>query len=329
MKHTDKIYIAGHRGLAGSGFYRELQARGFNNIVTATSKQLDLRNQVDANAFIAQEKPDVMIISAAKVGGILANKTYPAEFIYDNLMIQCNLIHAAYVNNVKELLFLGSSCIYPKLSQTPITEDQLLGGHLEPTNDAYAIAKIAGLKMCEAYNKEYGTRFVSVMPCNLYGPGDNYDLQNSHVLPALIRKFHEAKRDNTESVTLWGTGEPRREFMYVDDFVKASLLVLEQYEGLETVNIGTGTELPIRELAENIRDVVGFQGPIQWDTSKPDGTFSKVLDVSKLKALGFKAEYDLKHGIQLAYQDYLSRFEQNKAFEAVYQVETKSDSRTV
>jgi GDP-L-fucose synthase len=306
MEKTDRIYVAGHRGMVGSAICRVLKARGFENIITRTSSELDLRNQSAVNTFFSNEKPDAVILAAAKVGGINANNVYRAEFLYDNLAIATNAVHAAHVNGVKKLLFLGSSCIYPKMAPQPLREEYLLTGPLEQTNEPYAIAKIAGLKLCEAYHDQYGSDFISVMPTNLYGHGDNYDLKNSHVLPALIRKFHEAKVNGASHVTLWGSGTPKREFLFADDLAEACVHLMQTYSGRETVNIGTGEDIAIRELAESIRGIVGFSGTIEWDTSMPDGTPRKLLDVTKVHGLGWKHHIGLEEGIRLAYADFLS-----------------------
>lgn len=307
MEKTAKIYVAGHNGLVGSAIVRRLQSLGYDNLLFADYKQVDLRDAVQVKAFFEANKPDYVILAAAKVGGIHANNTYPAEFIYDNLMIEANVIHQSYLSGVKRLLFLGSSCIYPKLSPQPIKEEYLLTGELEPTNEPYAIAKITGIKLCESYNRQYGTHFMSVMPTNLYGPNDNFDLANSHVLPALIRKFHEAKVAGADSVVVWGTGTPRREFLYVDDMADACIHVLTHHRGTDIVNIGTGQDLTIAELAETVKTVVGFAGKIVYDTTKPDGTLRKLLDVSRLKALGWTYKTELPEGIRLAYESYLAK----------------------
>ena len=304
MEKDAKIYIAGHRGMVGSALLRKLQLEGFTNFLLRTSKELDLRNQQQVNDFFATEKPDYVFLAAAKVGGILANNVYRGEFLYDNLMIQSNVIHAAYVNGVKKLMFLGSSCIYPKLAPQPLKEEYLLTGLLEHTNEPYAIAKIAGIKMCDAYRSQYGCKFISVMPTNLYGPNDNYDLQSSHVLPALIRKFHEAKLNGSDSVTIWGTGKPKREFLHADDLADACYFLMEQYDAEGLVNIGTGEDLEIGELARMIAEVVGFKGSIVQDTSKPDGTPRKLMDVSKLHGLGWKHKIGLREGLERVYKVY-------------------------
>ncbi len=309
MNFTDKIYIAGHKGLAGSALLRLLQAKGYSNIVTRSSAELDLREQEAVRQFFEKEKPAYVFMAAAKVGGIYANNTYPADFIYDNLAIQNNIIHAAYKNKVTKLMFLGSSCIYPKNAGQPIKEEYLLTGELEPTNDAYALAKIAGIKMCQSYHKQYGCRFISVMPTNLYGPGDNYHLQNAHVLPALIRKFHEAKMNNESTVQVWGTGKPSREFLYVDDMAAACLFLMQQYEDPSIINIGTGSDISIGNLAELIKDITGFNGALVFDESKPDGTLRKLLNVDKMNTLGWKAEIGLEEGIGRTYADFVERYE--------------------
>lgn len=305
MEKQAKIYVTGHRGLVGSAVLRALQQQGFNNLVMQTSQELDLRIQVHVERFFEQEQPDYVLVVAGKVGGIMANSTYPAEFIYDNVMIAANVIHASYKYKVKKLLFTGSSCIYPKLAPQPIKEDYLLDGKLEPTNDAYAIAKITGIKMCQAYNKQYGTQFISAMPTNLYGINDNFDLQSSHVLPALIRKFHDAKERNAQEVVLWGTGRPLREFLFVDDLADALLFLMEHYNDSEIINVGVGKEISIRELAELIRDIVGFQGKLVFDAAKPDGTPRKLLDVSKIQQLGWQAKTPLADGIRKTYDWFL------------------------
>jgi len=304
-KHA-KIYVAGHRGMVGSAIVRSLEKRGYQNLILKTSAELDLRNQQAVADFFATEKPAYVFLAAAKVGGIVANNTYRADFLYENLAIQNNVIHAAYLNKVSKLMFLGSSCIYPKLAPQPLKESYLLTGLLEPTNEPYAIAKIAGIKMCEAYRAQYGCNFISVMPTNLYGPNDNYDLQNSHVLPAMIRKFHEAKERGEQSMELWGTGSPMREFLYADDLAEACLFLMETYNDAELVNIGTGVDVTIKELAETVQRIIGFTGMVKWDTSRPDGTPRKLMDVSKLHDLGWKHHIELAEGIQLAYQDFLA-----------------------
>ena len=300
-----KIYVAGHRGMVGSAIVRKLQQEGYTNLVLKTSAELDLRDQVKVASFFASEKPDYVFLAAAKVGGILANNTFRADFIYENIMIQSNIIHHAYLNGVKKLLFLGSSCIYPKLALQPLKAEYLLSGLLEPTNEPYAIAKIAGIKMCDAYRAQYGCNFISVMPTNLYGPNDNYDLNNSHVLPAMIRKFHEAKLEGKDKVEIWGTGTPMREFLYVDDLADACYHLMMNYNGSEVVNIGTGVDITIKDLALTIKEVVGFQGDIYFNTDMPDGTPRKLLDVSKLKDLGWEYKISLREGIEKTYKDYV------------------------
>jgi GDP-L-fucose synthase len=334
MDKTSRIYVAGHRGLVGSAIYRRLESGGFTNLITRTSRELDLTRQADVEAFFKKENPEYVFLAAAKVGGILANNTYPADFIYGNMMIQSNIIHASYLNGAKKLLFLGSSCIYPKLAPQPMKEEYLLGGELEPTNEPYAVAKIAGIKMCQSYNRQYRTNYISVMPTNLYGPRDNFDLSTSHVLPALIRKFHEgkvasqqgegqvevkAKKDLSQpqpavtpepqpephSVTIWGTGTPRREFLYVDDLADACLFLMERYDSSEIINIGVGEDITIAELAELVKQVVGYEGEIIYDSSKPDGTPRKLLDVSRLHSLGWRARTSLEEGIRKTYEWYV------------------------
>jgi GDP-L-fucose synthase len=302
MEQNSKIYIAGHRGMVGSALHRRLQKEGFSNFLLRTSKELDLRNQEAVADFFAAEKPDYVFLAAAKVGGIVANNTYRAEFLYDNLMIQSNIIHQSYVNGVKKLLFLGSSCIYPKLAPQPLKEDYLLTGPLESTNEPYAIAKIAGIKMCDAYREQYGCNFVSVMPTNLYGPNDNYDLTNSHVLPALIRKFHEAKERGDSEVVVWGSGNPKREFLHADDLADACVFLMKTYDEPGLINIGTGKDISIRELAELVKVITGFKGQIVFDATKPDGTPRKLMDVSKLEAKGWKASIALEEGLEQTYQ---------------------------
>lgn len=304
MQKNSKIYIAGHRGLVGSALVRALEAEGYTNLVTRRHGALDLLDQRAVAGFFAEEKPEYVFLSAAKVGGIGANSTYPAEFIYENLMIAVNIIHQAYLHGVKKLLFLGSSCIYPKLAAQPIREESLLTGPLEETNDAYAMAKITGIKMCEAYNRQYGTKFISVMPTNLYGMNDNFNLETSHVFPALIRKFHEAKASGARSVTIWGTGTPVREFLFVDDLADACLYLMNTYEGSKIVNIGTGVGVTIQELAEKIAAVVGYEGELVFDRTKPDGTPVKINDVSYLTSLGWTAKVDLEEGIRRTYAWY-------------------------
>lgn len=302
MDKNAKIYIAGHRGLVGSAIVRALDKAGYTNILTATRKEVDLANQQAVADFFTKEKPEYVFLAAAKVGGIMANASYPADFIYENLMIECNIIHESWKNHVKKLLFLGSSCIYPKKATQPIKEESLLTGPLEPTNDAYAIAKIAGIKMCQAYNQQYGAKYISAMPTNLYGMNDNFDLESSHVLPALIRKFHEAKVNNESSVTVWGTGAPIREFLYVDDLADACLYLMDKYDGNKIVNIGTGIGLTIKDLARKICTIVGYEGVIVFDASKPDGTPIKINDVSYLQELGWKSRINLEQGLDLTYK---------------------------
>jgi GDP-L-fucose synthase len=304
LELTDKIYVAGHRGMVGSAILRKLNALGFHNILTKTSAELDLRDNAGVLEFLKTEKPAYVFLAAAKVGGIVANNTYRADFLYENLQIQNNVIHGSYLASVKKLMFLGSSCIYPKLAPQPLREDYLLTGLLEPTNEPYAIAKIAGIKMCEAYRDQYGCNFISVMPTNLYGPNDNYDLQNSHVLPAMIRKFHEAKIQNNASVELWGTGTPMREFLHADDLAEACVHLMQTYNEASLVNIGTGVDVTIKELAEQIQVVVGYTGEIVWNTEKPDGTPRKLMDVSKLHGLGWKHKTSLADGLKAVYEDF-------------------------
>jgi GDP-L-fucose synthase len=302
MDKNAKIYIAGHRGMVGSAIRRKLLAEGFKNFILIGSKKLDLRNQKLVADFFAFEKPDYVFLAAAKVGGIQANNIYRGEFLYDNLMIQNNVIHSSYKSGVKKLMFLGSSCIYPKMAPQPLKEDSLLTGTLEPTNEPYAIAKIAGIKMCDAYRAQYGCNYISVMPTNLYGPNDNYDLENSHVLPALVRKFHTAKKENASSVVMWGTGTPKREFMHVDDLADACYFLMQNYNDSGLVNIGVGEDVSILDLAKTIAEVVGYQGAITNDLSKPDGTPRKLMDVTKLSSLGWKATIKLKDGIKQVYE---------------------------
>ncbi|MDD6490641.1 MAG: GDP-L-fucose synthase [Firmicutes bacterium] len=302
MEKTDKIYVAGHRGLVGSAIVRNLQAKGYTNIIGRTHKELDLTNQAMVREFFEAEKPDIVVLAAAKVGGINANNTTPADFAYENLQIQCNVIDCCHQYHVKKLLFLGSTCIYPKMAPQPIPEDALLTGPLEVTNEAYAIAKIAGLEMCKFYKRQYGDNFISCMPTNLYGPHDNYDLQGSHVMPAMIRKFHEAKVKNAPTVELWGTGTPLREFLYVDDMADACVFLLENYDGEQHVNIGTGKEVTIKQLAETVKKVVGYEGEIVWNKDMPDGTPRKLTNVDKLHGLGWTHKVELEEGVELAYQ---------------------------
>lgn len=303
MKKESRILVAGHRGMVGSAISRALQHAGYSNLILAGKNTLDLRNQLEVNEFFRREKPDIVFLAAARVGGIYANNTYRAEFIYDNLMIEANVINAAHFYGVEKLLFLGSSCIYPKMAPQPLREDALLTGELEPTNEPYAIAKIAGIKMCDAYRHQYGCNFISVMPTNLYGPNDNYHPENSHVLPALIRRFHEAKRDGLSEVTIWGTGTPRREFLHVDDLADACLFLMDTFNEPGFVNIGTGTDLSIQELAQLVARIIGFEGQITNDLSKPDGTPRKLLDVGKLSAMGWHARIGLEAGIRAVYEE--------------------------
>ncbi|MEO8862470.1 MAG: GDP-L-fucose synthase [Ginsengibacter sp.] len=305
MNKKDKIYVAGHRGMVGSAIVRKLNEEGFSNIITKSSSELDLRNQQEVKDFFENEKPAYVFLAAAKVGGIMANNTYKAEFLYDNLLIESNIIDAAYKNDVKKLLFLGSSCIYPKLAPQPLKEEYLLSGYLEATNEPYAIAKIAGIKLCEYYREQFGCNYISVMPTNLYGPNDNYDLQNSHVLPALIRKFHTAKINGDPSVTVWGSGSPKREFLYVDDLANACYYLMLNYDERQFLNIGTGEDLTIFELAELIKKITGFEGEIIWDKTKPDGTPRKLMDVGKAHSLGWKHQINLEEGIKKTYANFL------------------------
>lgn len=305
MNSGDKIYIAGHKGLVGSAIVRALELKGFTNLVYKTSKELDLRNQAAVEDFFTDEKPQYVFLAAGKVGGIVANNTYRADFLYDNLLIVANIVHAAFANKVKKLLFLGSSCIYPKMAPQPIKEEYLLTGSLENTNEPYAIAKIAGIKLCENYREQYGANYISVMPTNLYGINDNYHHQNSHVLPALIRRFHEAKLSGLEEVAIWGSGTPRREFLYADDLADACLYLMENYNQKEIINIGCGEDVSIKELAETVKEVTGFKGNLVFDTSRPDGTPRKLLDVTKATALGWRYKTPLKEGIRFAYNDFL------------------------
>ncbi len=308
MQKGSKIYIAGHRGMVGSAIIKALKNQGFNNIITRTSKELDLRNQQAVSDFFAIEKPEYVFLAAAKVGGIQANNCYRAEFLYDNLMIEANIIHHAYLNNVTKLLFLGSSCIYPKLAPQPLKEEYLLTGSLEPTNEPYAIAKIAGIKLCETYNNQYGCNFISAMPTNLYGPNDNYDLENSHVLPALIRKFHTAKKNNEKEVEVWGTGSPKREFLHVNDLAEACLFLMLEENAPQLSNIGCGEDISIKDLALTVKKVIGFEGALTFDTSKPDGTPRKLLDLSILHKLGWKHKIELEEGIRSVYEEVKSQF---------------------
>ncbi|HYK77111.1 MAG TPA: GDP-L-fucose synthase [Daejeonella sp.] len=306
MEKSAKIYIAGHRGMVGSAIFRKLEQEGYTNLITKTSAELDLRNQQAVADFFVQYKPDYVFLAAAKVGGIVANNTYRADFLYDNLAIQNNVIHQSYLNGVKKLLFLGSSCIYPKLAPQPLKEEYLLTGLLEPTNEPYAIAKIAGIKLCDAYRDQYGCNFISVMPTNLYGYNDNYHPENSHVLPALIRKFHEAKANGNSQVVIWGTGSPKREFLFADDLADACYYLMQTYNEPNLINIGTGEDITIKDLALLIKEVVGFEGELAFDASKPDGTPRKLMDVSKLHSRGWKHKIELEEGIRLAYADFLS-----------------------
>lgn len=307
MNLDDKIYVAGHRGMVGSAIVRLLERMGYTNLVLRSSKELDLRNQEAVQQFFSSEKPAYVFLAAAKVGGIMANNTYRADFIYDNLMIEANIIKASFDHQVKKLLFLGSSCIYPKLAPQPLTEDSLLTGLLEPTNEPYAIAKIAGIKLCEAYRDQHGCDYISAMPTNLYGPNDNYDLKNSHVLPALIRKFHEAKINGQGAVELWGDGSPLREFLHVDDLAEACVHLMNNYSGKGFVNVGTGEDLSIKALAEMVKAIVGFEGEIHWDTSKPNGTPRKLMNVGLIHSLGWNHRISLEQGIRSVYQEYQSR----------------------
>ena len=304
MNSTSRIYVAGHRGMVGKALCRALGSQGLPEPITFTSAELDLRNQAAVRAMMERERPTHVFVAAAKVGGIHANNIYRADFLYDNLMIEANLIHAAHEVGVEKLLFLGSSCIYPKLADQPLVEDALLTGALEPTNEPYAIAKIAGIKLCEAYRDQHGANFISAMPTNLYGPGDNYDLQNSHVVPALLRKFHEAKVNGDPTVTCWGTGSPRREFLHVDDLAEACLFLMREYNDKPFVNVGTGTDLPIKELAETIRDIIGFGGELVWDTDKPDGTPRKLMNCDRIHALGWTHRISLADGLRSVYEEY-------------------------
>lgn len=303
MNKNDKVYVAGHRGMVGSAIVRALENEEFNNIVFRTSSELDLRNQQAVNKFFEEERPQYVFLAAAKVGGIQANNIYRADFLYENLMIEANIIHAAYVNRVEKLLFLGSSCIYPKMAPQPLKEEYLLTDELEPTNEPYAIAKIAGIKLCESYRKQYGCNFISAMPTNLYGPNDNYDLNNSHVLPALLRKFHTAKSKGEKEVTVWGSGKPMREFLYVDDLAEACLFLMREYDGEEWMNVGTGKDVTIGELAQTIKKITGFEGELVFDSSKPDGTPRKLMDVSRLEKAGWKYKVELEDGIRRVYEE--------------------------
>lgn len=307
MEKSAKIFVAGHNGMVGSAITRELQKQGYTNIITRSHKELDLTRQIEVEEFFANEKPEYVFVAAAKVGGIVANSKMPADFMYINMMIEMNIIHSAFVNQCKKVEFLGSSCIYPRMCPQPIKEEYLLSGYLEKTNEAYALAKISGLKYCEYLNTQYKTDYISVMPCNLYGINDNYHPENSHVLPALIRRFHEAKMSGAESVTCWGDGSPLREFLYVDDLAELCVFLMNNYSGSETVNAGSGKEITIKALTELVAEVIGYEGKILWDTSKPNGTPRKIMDVSKSEALGWKAKTSLREGIRLSYEDYKMR----------------------
>ena len=307
MEKNAKIYVAGHKGLAGSAIMRRLQAQGYGTVIGRTHRELDLTRQKEVEDFFAAEKPEYVFLAAAKVGGIHANSTYPAEFAYSNFQIQCNVVHSAYLNKVKKLCFLGSSCIYPKYALQPMREDFLLTGELEPTNRAYAVAKIGGITMCQSYNKQYATNFISVMPTNLYGPGDNYHPLDSHVVPAMIRRFHESKEKKAPEIVIWGTGNPKREFLYVDDLADACIFLMKKYSGSEIVNIGSGIEVSIKELAATIQDVVGYQGKTVFDPTKPDGTPRKLIDCTRIHAMGWNHKMDLWEGLSLAYDDFKKR----------------------
>lgn len=302
MESHSKIYVAGHRGLAGSAIFRKLQNQGYNHLVTRTSQELDLRDRSSVFRFFSEQQPEYVFLAAAKVGGIIANNNYPVDFINDNIKIQTNVIEAAFETGVKKLMFLGSTCIYPKLAPQPLKEEYLLTGELEPTNEAYAIAKIVGIKLCQAYNRQYGTDYIAAMPTNLYGPNDNFDLKSSHVLPALLRKFHDAKENGSSTVELWGTGTPRREFLHADDLADACVFLINNYSGSEIVNIGVGDDIEIRELADKIRKLVGYEGDIVYDSSKPDGTPRKLVDVTKINGLGWKAQISLDDGLAATYE---------------------------
>jgi GDP-L-fucose synthase len=314
MDLSSRIYVAGHNGMVGSAILRHLKKQGHNNLLTASSRDLDLRDMSAVKRFFEDNKPEYVFLAAAKVGGILANSTYPAEFLYENLMIEANVIHSAYLYKTTKLLFLGSSCIYPKFAAQPLKETSLLSGYLEPTNEAYAVAKIAGIKLCEAYQKQYGCRFISAMPTNMYGYGDNYHPQNSHVLPALLRKFHEAKMNGKKEVMIWGTGKPLREFMFSDDLASACYFLMNHYEDSEFINVGTGEEISILDLANLIKEITGFKGSITFDTTKPDGTPRKLMDNAKLRALGFRHQVSLRAGIEKTYQDFLHKEVQYNTF---------------
>ncbi|MCO5249495.1 MAG: GDP-L-fucose synthase [Chitinophagales bacterium] len=312
MEKDAKIYVAGHRGMVGAAIVRNLKKNDYNNIITATSSELNLVSQADTEAFFKKEKPDYVFVAAAKVGGIQANNVYRADFLYNNLMIECNVINSAYQNGAKKLLFLGSTCIYPKMAPQPLKEEYLLSGYLEQTNEPYAIAKIAGIKLCESYRRQHNADFISVMPTNLYGPNDNYDLNNSHVLPALIRKFHEAKLQGDKEVVVWGTGSPMREFLHVDDLAEACYFLMENYSDEGFLNVGTGKDVTIKELAEIVKATVHFEGQLVFDTSKPDGTPRKVTDCTKIHSLGWKHKIELQEGVQNVYQDFLNNYERIK-----------------
>lgn len=317
MKNSDKIYIAGHRGLVGSAIFRQLKSEGYTNIVFRKHSELDLENQLMVEDFFKRERPEYVFLSAAKVGGIMANSSYPADFIYNNIIIQANVIHASYKYGVKKLLFLGSSCIYPKHASQPLKEESLLTGELEPTNEPYAVAKIAGIKMCQSYNSQYNTNFISVMPTNLFGPNDSFDLENSHVLPALLLKFHRAKvaqeRSLQSEVVLWGSGMPKREFLYIDDLADACVFLMKSYDKSEIINVGSGTDITIKELAGIIKEIVGYDGKIVWDKTKPDGTPRKILDSTKIKELGWNPKTHFKKGIELTYEWYLNNIQPDVA----------------
>lgn len=306
MDKSSKIFVAGHRGMVGSAIVRKLSEEGYNNLALKTSSELDLRNQAAVEKFFEEEKPEYVFLAAAKVGGILANNTYRADFLYENLMIESNIIHQSYVHKVKKLLFLGSSCIYPKLAPQPLKEEYLLSGFLEETNEPYAVAKIAGIKLCESYRRQYNCNFISAMPTNLYGPNDNYDLNNSHVLPALIRKFHEAKKHDKDSVEVWGTGSPLREFLHVNDLAEACLFLMNNYGEIGFINVGSSSEITIKELANLVKEITGFSGKINWDSTKPDGTPRKLMDSALINSYGWKAKIDLKEGLTSVYQEFLS-----------------------
>lgn len=307
MEKSSKIYVAGHRGMVGSAIVRKLQAEGYSNLILRTSTELDLRNQSQVENFFASEKPEYVFLAAAKVGGIMANNTYRADFLYENLMIESNVIHQSYVHKVKKLLFLGSSCIYPKLAPQPLREEHLLSGYLEETNEPYAIAKIAGIKLCENYRRQYGCDFISAMPTNLYGPNDNYDLNSSHVLPALLRKFHDAKIQSKDFVEVWGTGSPLREFLHVDDLAEACVFLINNYSDLDFINVGSGIEITIKDLALLIKEITGFKGEIHWDNSKPDGTPRKLMDSSKINSINWRPKINLREGIFSVYNEYFNK----------------------